>query len=159
VPVNNTPATFIWLALDDTFTYALKYYGIWKYSNSSHSYQPYLINTIFSFYTGSSIISSSNRVIAINKNMSSCVFLAFFDNNKTLIYASNFSFFGYSSQPKSSISPNLSKIIIYGPVLTGVVTSLRIDAFSIDYIIKTRSKINFSPNFIMDPLLTLILIQ
>jgi len=101
----------------------------------------------------------SNRIVIQYSNISAFKLLAFVDNSSTLNYAANFSFGGYNSQPKSSISPNLTKVSIYGNVLSSGVTSLLVNSFFIDYTLNIRSTIDFPIGCIIDPLFTLILME
>jgi hypothetical protein len=139
--------TISFIALDQSFTYALANSAMWKYTSASNSYQNYYNNASLAFSTGSMLQSNNGNIIAYQLGSSNSHVTALVDNGITLTILLNTTVSGYSSAPKIAISPLLSLVVVYGASGNTPI----INFYSIDYINEAFTVLNFPSEAVFDP--------
>jgi hypothetical protein len=120
---------------------------MWKYTSTSNSYQNYYNNASLAFSTGSMLQSNSGNIIAYQLGSSNSHVTAFVDNGTALTILLNTTISSYSSAPKIAISPLLSLVVVYGASSNTPI----INFYSIDYINKAFTVLNFPSEAVFDP--------
>lgn len=146
--VSNNFNKFIWLALDQTFTYALVAGAIWKYDGSSNIYKSYYTSLNATFTSGSGLQSSGNNIIVYKMGSTSALVNAFTDSGSSLTILPIISISGYKSTPKIAVSPQLSLFAVYGASNSGALVSFNY----IDFTGRTIDEVDFPTESIFDPL-------
>jgi len=153
--IANNFSTFSWIALDQSFTYAVVVGAIWKYDSTTNAYKSYY-STLNSAFTAGTVIQSSNSKIVVSKINSSDAFVnAFTDSGSALTLLPSLSLSGFKSTPKIALSPQLTLISIYGASSTGAITKL----YYIDYSEKSFDELDFPDEAVFDPLNLYIVLE
>lgn len=149
----NDASSSNWLASDQTLTYQLFTTSIKKYSLSINGYKDYLTNlanitNVNVTYDASTIMrSSSNGLILYRINGGIIDLVAFADTGSTLAKVVELQVTGFTATNQQVIiSPDLSKVIIYGSKGASLISNL----YHIDFAKKTWVSIDFPTEAIFD---------
>ncbi len=139
--VSNNNA-FNWTVIDSTFTYALVSGAIWKYNSTANAFNSYYSSSNLTFTSSSTIKSYSNRLIIYELTSSAANAMVFLDNttSSSLSLISTISLSSFLAAPKVALSPQLSKLIVYGTRSNG---TLYTSFYYFDYSKLTTSTLTF----------------
>lgn len=136
-----------WMADDDSLTYVLTSNTVLKYTSSNSSYD--VIHTLVNLtFTSQAIISSyNNRIVIAEVGASTASAFAFIDNSGVLTELLNHQSTGYDSTPTIKISPQCTKVFVYGLVSAAAQTNF----FYVNYANLQNIVITFPAASIFDP--------
>lgn len=143
---SNDASNSNWLIADQTLAYQLFSGSIKKYSLSINGYQDYFTN-LSTTYDASSIMRSSSKGLILYRISGGITdFIAFSDTGSTLVKVLELQVTGFTANQKVIISPDLSKLIIYGSKGATLVTNF----YHIDFANTASVAINFPTEAIFD---------
>lgn len=145
--VANNFIDFAWIALDQTFTYAVVAGAIWKYDSSINSFRSNYSTLDSGFTAGTTIRSYNTRVVVSRLSSSRALVNAFIDTGSALTLLPSISLTGFKSTPKIALSPQLAMVSVYGASSTAAISKL----YFIDYAEKSLDELDFPDEAVFDP--------
>lgn len=119
-PVNNNFQTFTWTSIDSTFTYVIVSSTIWKYNATSLRYVSYYSSLNATITSSCTLKTYANGLVIYQTSSSSAYVNAFTDNSTSLALFADTSLVSFLATPKVALSPQLSKLIVYGKTSGGI---------------------------------------
>ena len=159
--VGSGTGTFNPLAFSPDVNVAVDSTSVWLLDTTNFTFYKAFDNPVPILPNANVAVFDNNRiVITATSQISAQVFVYFKEITGAFTNCLTFTFSGYVTAPKIWVSPQLTKVLIMGPIVsTTAIPQPKYDAFTIDYNTRSTKNVSFDFSTIPDPVNTFAILE